>query len=89
MEKQFIISDVAIGTVEPVNISNMFTFRKFDPNGNGLGSTSSKYAILFYKAEAYLDHEPIKWNYASESDRDCDYNKIVQLVAQSINEVTA
>ena len=85
MEKNFIISDVADGTVEPVNVNNIFTFRK----GPTALFGKVKYTIDFYKDGPQMDARPISWNYEKESERDCDYAKIVQLVAQSINEVVA
>lgn len=83
MEKNFIISDVAEGTVEPVNVNNIFTFRKSPDSGFG----KNKYTIDFYKDGPNLDSRPISWNYKTKSKRDCDYDKIVALVAQSINEI--
>lgn len=85
MEIKFIISDVAEDTIEPVNIDNIFTFRKRDTNRSLSGET--KFYIDFYKSEPNLKHEPITWKYKSQSDRNCDYQKIIDKVAVSVNEL--
>lgn len=85
MEIKFIISDIAEDTIEPVNIDNIFTFRKRDTKRSLAGETL--YFIDFYKADPTLGHEPLSWKYKSESDRDCDYQKIIDKVAVSVNNL--
>jgi hypothetical protein len=78
--KQFIISDIAKVTCEPVNIDSVYTFRKEkDASGTAM--------ISFYKEGTHLGHEPIMWKYESEAQRDCDYNKIIQKYSESINTI--
>lgn len=81
MEKFFVISSVAKGTVEPVNLSNIYTFRKQNPNL----VNSSDWAIAFYKSEQLADHNTIKWKYDTEEARDCDYKKLINNFATDIN----
>ena len=66
----FATSDLAIGTVEPINLNQMFTFRKEKDH-------TGKFVIAFYKADPYLDHQTILWKYSSENHRDCDYETLI------------
>ena len=87
VSKTFIISEIAKTPIDPVNINNMFTFKKQDDILNvGMTKTTS-YVIAFYKADPYLDHNPILWKYESESERDCDYNKLINLYTDKISSL--
>ncbi len=82
MSTPFIITTLATGTVEPVNIENLYSIRKENPTPFNGGN---KYSIAFYKNEQSADHNAIKWKYDDEETRDCDYQKIIANFAVDIN----
>jgi hypothetical protein len=73
-----IITSNAKGTVEPVNLNNIYTFRKFD---------QGEWSIQFYKSEEVAAHNVISWKYETEEARDCDYKLIVKEKVENISEV--
>ena len=81
MSKIFIVTSLAIDTIEPVNLDNIFTVRKENPIEF---SPDKHYYLSFYKSDISLDHVPLKWKYKTIEDRDCDYNKIITHYSEDI-----
>lgn len=78
MANEFIKSDIATGTPEPVNLSNVFTFRKIDTGGQP--------KIQFSTVAANSNWQPIEWKYDTAANRDADYLLIETKYVTSINE---
>jgi len=73
-----IITSNATTDVEPVNLNNIYTFRKFD---------IGEWSIQFYKSEEVAAHNVISWKYETEEARNCDYKLILDRKVENISEV--
>lgn len=87
MESNFITTSNAMDTVEPVNLGNIFSFRKFDGPVDSIAGGVPEYSIDFYKNEQTSDHAYLSWRYKSAEERDCDYKNIISRKVQDISEI--
>jgi hypothetical protein len=72
--KNFICSNLAIKTPAPVNMLLLVTFEKSKDEMAPI--EGGRYQITFRRIEDTLTAKDIIWQYCSEEDRDCEYDKI-------------
>lgn len=77
IEKPFVFPSRAIEGTDPVNISKMVTFRKFDEMSR-LGNKRSSYSIIWQSSEFAVGAtaSEIEWTYPDKECRDLDYRDI-------------
>lgn len=76
MSVQFVLSTLALGTPDPVNLEEVVTFTK--QQDNRLQSSDSSFKIVFHKGNSGASPIDITWNYSKEEDRDCEFDKLIE-----------
>ncbi len=77
MAVQFVLSKLGEGTPDPVNLEEIVTFTKQEDNR--IQSSASLFKIVFHKSEAGQAPSDITWNYTKKDNRDCEYDKLIDL----------
>ena len=73
----YVVSDLAIGIdKEPVNLDVMSTFKKFDHPSSK--KDNGRHQIEFRRENGSVGPSSIFWKYQSESDRDCDFDRLIK-----------
>ncbi len=83
--KPFVISTLAIGTPDPVNLDRVVTFQKA-ADSNQRREKDGKFHIAFIRDENSVGPKTIVWRYNSEENRDCEYDVLVSRYAEKLEK---
>jgi len=76
MSVKIVVSTLATGTPDPVNLEQMVTF--FKDKDQRLQPSMGSFKLVFQKGINSAGPKEIVWNYTKEEDRDCEYDKLIE-----------
>lgn len=84
---KFVTSQLAIGSPGPMNLDEVVTFEKYEhlsvPEHRD-GTSKGRYQIKFYRNERAIGENTVTWKYATECNRNADYDKLIEQNTQTL-----
>jgi hypothetical protein len=75
---KFVKSSTALGTPDPINLDEMFSFQKFD--AVSLREEKGRHQILFLRGNNQnTGARDVYWKYKCKCDRDAEYDKLLEM----------